>query len=352
MISIKWRKHMKTRFILLLANSILLCGLLNFPVVSRAKQGKWTQKADMPTPRTQLATAVVNGKIYAIGGLNGGSRSAVEEYDPQGDMWTKKADMPMQRSGIAASAVDGKIYVFGGHRIAFEPLNTVQMYDPATDRWTRKKRMPVPIDRMTTSVVNGQIYLIGGWDFPDDVYSTVFQYNPEGDTWTQKADMPTARGGHAAVVFEEKIYVLGGGTFKETTHGGIRYFDVVEMYDPVEDRWTHKPEMPIPNIGLGAETINGKIYTIGGTASDNTSRLSRVDIFTPDTGAWLAEGGARLPMARGGLSVSKVNNKIYVFGGFSALGAVPKVDEYDPLALAVSPQDNMATTWGAIKRNK
>ena len=351
MISTKWRKYTKPHFSFLLVSSIL-CGLLNFPSVSHGKEGKWTQKADMSTPRMQLATAVVNGQIYAIGGLNGGPRSTVEVYDPQRNIWQKKADMPTPRGGIAASAVNGKIYVFGGHRIAFEPLATVQMYDTAKDKWTRKKRMPVPMDRMTTSVVNGQIYLIGGWDFPDDVYATVFQYNPEGDTWTRKADMPTARGGHAAVVFEEKIYVLGGGTFKETTHGGIRYFDVVEMYDPVEDRWTRKPEMPAPNIGLGVETVNGKIYTIGGTASDNVSRLSRVDIFTPADGVWLAEGGSRIPVARGGLSVSMVNNKIYAFGGASVLGIVSKVNEYDPSVLAVSPQDNMTTTWGAIKSNK
>ena len=351
MVSIKWRKCPKLYFTFLLVSSIL-CGLLNCPSVSYAKEGKWTQKADMPTPRLQLATVVVDGQIYAIGGLNGGPRSTLEVYNPQGNIWLKKADMPTPRGGIAASAVNGKIYVFGGHRINFEPLDTVQMYDPATDKWIRKKRMPVSIERMTTSVVNGQIYLIGGWDFPDDVYSTVFQYNPEGNNWTRKADMPTARGGHAAVVFEEKIYVLGGGTFKETTHGGIRYFDVVEMYDPVEDRWTRKPKMPLPNIGLGVETVNGKIYAIGGTASDNVSRLSRVDIFIPDKGVWLAKGGSRLPVARGGLSVSKVENKIYAVGGFSALGVVSKVDEYAPSVLAVSPQDNMAMMWGAIKRDK
>ena len=330
----------------------LMIGELFFLSSVCSAQGKWTQKADMPTSRMQLATAVVNGKIYAIGGLNGGSRAAVEEYNPQRDVWTKKADMPTPRGGIAASAVDGKIYVFGGHRIAFQPLDTVQMYDPAKDKWTRKKRMPVSIDRMTTSVVNGQIYLIGGWDFPDDVYATVFQYNPEGDIWTRKADMPTARGGHAAVVFEEKIYVLGGATFKETTHGGIRYFDVVEMYNPVEDRWTRRLDMPVPNIGLGVETVDGKIYTVGGTASDNTSRLSRVDIFTPDDGVWIAEGGARLPMARGGLSVSKVNDKIYAFGGSSPLGIVPTVNEYDPSVLSVTPKGNIAITWGEIKRHR
>ena len=103
---------------------------------------------------------------------------------------------------------------------------------------------------------------------------------------------------------------------------------------------------------LATTVVNGKIYTIGGTASDNTSRLSRVDIFTPNNGVWLAEGGARLPIARGGLSVSKVNDKIYAFGGFSGLGVVPTVNEYDPSVLNVSPKDNIATTWGAIKSNR
>ena len=103
---------------------------VDFSVSKPCETGKWTQKANMLSPRMQLATAVVNGKLYAIGGLNGGSRSAVEEYDPQEDIWIKKADMPTPRGGIAASAVDGKIYVFGGHRVAFQPLDTVQMYDP------------------------------------------------------------------------------------------------------------------------------------------------------------------------------------------------------------------------------
>lgn len=42
----------------------------------------------MPTPRFNLSTAVVNGKIYAIGGRLrdklSATSSAVEEYTPEG----------------------------------------------------------------------------------------------------------------------------------------------------------------------------------------------------------------------------------------------------------------------------
>jgi N-acetylneuraminic acid mutarotase len=44
---------------------------------------KWTKKVDMPTGRKYLSTSVVNGKIYAIGGVGAGGviLSTVEEFD-------------------------------------------------------------------------------------------------------------------------------------------------------------------------------------------------------------------------------------------------------------------------------
>ena len=44
---------------------------------------KWATKASMPTARHNLGVASAsNGKIYAIGGYNGGYLSTNEEYTP------------------------------------------------------------------------------------------------------------------------------------------------------------------------------------------------------------------------------------------------------------------------------
>lgn len=76
----------------------------------------WLTKTDMPTARFGLSGAVVDEKIYAIGGSNGERRFAtVEEYDPATDTWTPKADMPTARGNLASATVNGKIYAFGGH---------------------------------------------------------------------------------------------------------------------------------------------------------------------------------------------------------------------------------------------
>ena len=69
----------------------------------------------MPTAREGLGVAWLNGKIYAIGGLNDETILAVnEEYDPVKDAWETKEPMPTARYGFAIGVFQNKIYVFGG----------------------------------------------------------------------------------------------------------------------------------------------------------------------------------------------------------------------------------------------
>ena len=44
----------------------------------------------MPTARSNLGVAVVDGKIYAIGGYNGNNLGTNEMYDPENNTWTTK----------------------------------------------------------------------------------------------------------------------------------------------------------------------------------------------------------------------------------------------------------------------
>ena len=137
----------------------------------------------MSTPREGLSTGVVNGKIYAVGGVGRGlSRiSTVEEYNPVTDIWTKKANpIPTRRQYLSASVVNGKIYAIGG---GAPGLSTVEMYDPTTDRWLRKADMPTARTLFPASAVNGYIYAIGGGrsfgagGLPSLVLPTVEEYD-------------------------------------------------------------------------------------------------------------------------------------------------------------------------------
>ena len=133
------------------------------PLMCRGDGDTWVKKADMPTPRLGLATCVLNGKIYAVGGYAAAGAlgiSTVEEYDPATDSWTTKTPMPTARERLSCAPVNGKLYAIGGSRAFLSgPLKTVEEYDPASDTWTRKTDMPTARSDHAVAVVDGRIYV-------------------------------------------------------------------------------------------------------------------------------------------------------------------------------------------------
>jgi N-acetylneuraminic acid mutarotase len=104
----------------------------------------WTQASDMPGARNHHTASVVDGKMYIFGGCSGQSEPrrafmlpVVDVYDPATDTWTTAADFPTPRWDLTAAVVDGKIYTIGG-RVGEEadypdnlsPASTVEEFDP------------------------------------------------------------------------------------------------------------------------------------------------------------------------------------------------------------------------------
>ncbi len=326
------------RYLIWILVGSMLMGLLGISSMSLAEEGKWAKKADMPTPRSGLSTCVVNGKIYAIGG--GEIPSIVEEYDPVTDIWTKKASVPTARSAFSASAVNGKIYAIGG-MVKGETVSTVEEYDPVTDKWTKKANMPTPRAWLSTSAVNGKIYAMGGERVAGGfglVVPTVEEYDPVTNKWTKKADMPPPRSGLSASMVNGKIYTIGGSA----------KFVTVNEYNPSTDKWTNKADIPTRRGYLSTSVVNGKIYVVGGW--DGMDKFfSTVEEYDPSTDTWTKK--ASMPTARAWLSASVANGKIYAIGGSNGRMVLATVEEYDTgfRDLAVKAKGKLATLWGKIK---
>ena len=68
----------------------------------------------MPTPRSGLAAAAANGKLYVFGGEVPGVFAHTEEFDPATSDWRRLADMPTPRHGMAAVVAGQLIHLIGG----------------------------------------------------------------------------------------------------------------------------------------------------------------------------------------------------------------------------------------------
>ena len=148
----------------------------------------------------------------------------VEEYDPATDTWTRKADMPTPRLHLTSAVVDGKIYVFGGSPEWAVPLAATEAYDPATDTWTKLADMPTPRTGIWAAALNGKIYVVGGIAWENEALATVEEYDPATDSWRSMADMPTPRFLLPVEAVGDEVYAIGGSTSDYTTLKAVEAF--------------------------------------------------------------------------------------------------------------------------------
>ena len=157
----------------------------------------------MPTARGALNAAFINGILYAVGGFSSNSPvNTSEAYSPTDNSWTTKDPMPTERHHATSAVVDGKLYVMGGRiGTGITPsVNANEMYDPAQNKWMILEPMPSERSGIAAAfLVNGSsIYVFGG-EKPSKTFNNNKKYDVKDTKWISELPMPTARHGLGAV---------------------------------------------------------------------------------------------------------------------------------------------------------
>jgi len=291
------------------------------PVV-RATEDTWTKKAPMQQARGRLGVAVVNGKIYAIGGDEGyyfgsapnnhvylGRQQFVctnEEYDPTSNKWTFKESMPTPRYHFGIAVYQNKIYCIGGYTSGGE-TGVNEAYDPETDTWETKAPMPTPRLRLDASVVDDKIYLIGGHTVDDySVLNVSEAYDPLTDSWTTQTVSPPYRlRTEASVVVDNRIYFWG------TTSTPLPPYveDFIQIYDPESDSWSVEGPTPVYTSGAAVATTTGVFAPKKLHILEQDSH----QIYDPTNDSWTVGVPMQTPRSYAGIAV--INDTLYVVGG-------------------------------------
>jgi N-acetylneuraminic acid mutarotase len=78
------------------------------------------------------------------------------------------------------------------------------------------------------------------------------------DTWKTAASMPTARAFFGAVLGSDgRIYVVGG-------YNDSGYLSTVEVYDPSTNTWSTTAPLHIARAGLDVASVGNRLLAIGG----------------------------------------------------------------------------------------
>ncbi|PIN91644.1 hypothetical protein AB205_0167400, partial [Aquarana catesbeiana] len=140
-------------------------------------EGLWKPLSPMIHPRTNHASASLNGEVYVIGGTLQ-EAVAVECYDPYSGTWSAVSPAQKYVSNFTAVGCSGKLYVVGSCAVKYNAL-TLQCYNPSTDSWCviASPFIPKYLSSPRCCALGGAIYLIA------DNTKKVYMYHIEGNLW-------------------------------------------------------------------------------------------------------------------------------------------------------------------------
>jgi N-acetylneuraminic acid mutarotase len=127
----------------------------------------------MLTARNHHGAALIDGKIYAVGGRVGSTFiiglstnvSTNEVYDVAKDTWSSVLGVPTARSGVGVAVLNGRMHVLGGEAYLNDLVGTYrthEAYDPKTNSWERLLPMFTPRHGLAVAEIGGRIYAVSG----------------------------------------------------------------------------------------------------------------------------------------------------------------------------------------------
>jgi N-acetylneuraminic acid mutarotase len=295
-----------------------------------------TQKPSMPTQRNNYGLAVVDNKIYIIGGQ--GSIAPNEVYDTRTATWTTKQPAPdsLEAKGgrLYANAVNNKIYILYSNSTSDSTWNLKHqpimiIYDTESDNWTMETAPPTEIfgteARLYTCAIDNKIFVLqdreGGQMYVYDVKTGNWSTLASPSTVYERSRMVATTGRYAP----KQIYLIGGAI----EHGFADYegVGVVFMYDLASDSWSRAADMPTARYDAAVAVIDDKIYALGGATG-----------LSPNEG-WIANATSAIevltPFGYG--SRSGLAGSLAVFGGVAVVVLVLAVSAVVVLHFRHSP---------------
>lgn len=107
-----------------------------------------THLADMAHDRALHCMESLRGHLYVAGGVCNlrkfyTDQPSCEVYDPVGNSWTAFATLCVPHVGAASAILEGKIYILGGYcQEDYSESGLVHRFDPSMHRWEQMGKLP------------------------------------------------------------------------------------------------------------------------------------------------------------------------------------------------------------------
>lgn len=303
------------------------------PAPKAANPGRWMPRAPLLVPRSEMAWAVEHaGRMHLVGGYaeQRVDRPYHHVYDAAADRWTTAAALPRGGNHVGVAVLDGRLFAVGGFvEQNRRPHDECFVYDIGAGRWERIAPLPAACGSVACVAINGLVHGIGG--AIGDTFPTKksvdwhLAYDPRADRWARRAPLPTGRDHVGALAVDKLIHVIGGRVDSFLTNSNLHH-----VYDPAADRWTPRSPLPTARSGHVSTHYRGRIFVMGGEGWNRV--YGQNEAYHPQKDAW--EQYAPMPTPRHGLGAVAIGDAIYVAGGGALMGGDVQSAVHEAFTLA------------------
>jgi N-acetylneuraminic acid mutarotase len=217
----------------------------------------WTAGPALLSARRGLffASDETNGLLYAVGGVSCNSDCSTINYldtfevlNVNTGVWSTLPSMPTPRTALSAAVLDGKVYAVGGcggqnnDLSKCEPLSVIEVYDPVAQSWTNLSPLKSPRHSFTLGLYGTQLIVAGGSSSVGLATGTsltrsVDTYDIIGNEWYNIAFMPDPREGlvRGYSLFVGISMFLISGESSSTTYSNTNELMALMCYKNVEN---------------------------------------------------------------------------------------------------------------------
>lgn len=202
-------------------------------------------------------------------------------------------------------------WIVGGTGTDKTSIADIDFYDPVNDRWY-PAYTKIPTPRANAQIVShkGKIYVIGGLVLgPGGIGSVaspkVEVYYPLENKWSNLASIPSNLQGAVVGSIDDEIFLISGSTSSDMTTGTL--LNNVYRFNPslgTNGVWNNylSSTAIFPRTDLGYCTYNGSILFTGGRFYTDGTAQTTTDAFIPSSNSTSGKIEASISIARHGLA--------------------------------------------------
>ncbi|KAF7666760.1 hypothetical protein LDENG_00093720 [Lucifuga dentata] len=201
------------------------------------ENNEWKVLTHLPisTSTTMAGVAVLDNKLYIIGGLHDVSKKVVETgfcYNPLSNTWSTIPGPQQLRYNFTLIAHEGCLYAVGGEYDQ-KAMSSVERYKVSNGNWSFVSHLPFPAASVASAKAMSRIFICL---WKGKGATEIYEYVPEKDQWTLVTTLIREQSyGLCMVAHQDNLYVMRNGPSSDF------FLCVMDCFNLSSCQWTAVP---------------------------------------------------------------------------------------------------------------